>query len=236
MLKICKICKDYIDLEDEEYKIINDEYYHEACIIEEKQKLAELDNLSISELINLKPISKETQKFPKATPNFKKCYYCSDIIDIANEPFKKINVVPPRYAHEVCYEENYNEDVLFIDPIYQLLKEVGVNYDFFQCNGQRKKFIKQYGYTNEEIYNTLKYFYKVKHNSPKGANRRIGIVPHVHDEAMLYFNKIKRRKRIIAENIKKQLAIKTEVISIKKVSNKKQKNLINLDLIGDGDN
>ena len=58
------------------------------------------------------------------------------------------------------------EDNEWIPMIYDFLsRDLKVSYNWWLCDSQRKKFIRENKCTNKGIYFTLKYFYEIKGNS-----------------------------------------------------------------------
>lgn len=120
-----------------------------------------------------------------------KCIYCGCIFDRDTVDNQKIG---RRYAHIDCYKKNYKADDDFKEKIYGIVKEVlGPDYDYPAIERQRKYYTKK-GYSNEDIYKCLYYFYKVRNGKADNAKGRIGIVPYVFDEAMDYFSKKEETK------------------------------------------
>lgn len=198
----CIYCKEKFDKDAEEYEMRGKRYAHKHC--------AELRNVS------------------QKNKNIKICFYCNKGIDISKEKYFKPRV--NRYAHEKCYKENYTEDDIFISHIYELLKEVGIQYKFMECERQRSNYIKQFGYTNKGIFLALKYFYIHKKGDIKKSGGRIGIVPYVYEEAQEYYNKINKEKKEITRDIIEQIG-KSKTVNINYKTPKSYKNYIDIDNI-----
>lgn len=140
-------------------------------------------------------------------PHRVKCVYCDKTFDRDTVPNIKVG---RRYSHVDCYEKNHNPDDDFKGKIYALIKELyGPDYDYVTIERQRANYIVN-GYTNEDIYNSLYYHYKVKNGSIEESHGRIGIVPYVVREANSYFNKLKNN----TEKIQKALNQKDKVIVV----------------------
>ena len=259
MVTKCLHCKEIIDTSLDNYIFLKTRYVHIDCRkkylkklyksdekVEEvlKQELIDSEDRknqlkkkdSKNEEKEKKEITKvetETTKVEKKTPKnkIKKCLYCGKEIDITRDEYAKPRV--NRYAHLSCYQENYNPDEEYIDKIYSLLTEVGLKYDYQQCEKQRISFIKKMGYTNNGIYLTLKYYYYVKKSSISKSEGRIGIVPYIYDEAVAYYKNLEKEQKIIGNGIKKQLQEKSTIIVVNNIPNKNTKRkYINLDEIG----
>ena len=89
------------------------------------------------------------------------------------------------------------------------------------------------GYTNEEIYLTLKYMYSIKKLSPERSEGRIGLVPYLKEEAMQYFNTIKKKQEEVGLAVEKQIQRGVKVIKVLAPEKPVDKGYIDLDSIGD---
>lgn len=167
---------------------------------------------------------------PKDT---RQCIYCKKYIDINKEEY-----MMPRnrkYAHKSCYEKYYTPDEGYIDKIYKLLKEeVGISYDYQVCERQRNSYLKM-GYTNEGIYNALKYHYIVKNGSIEKSGNRIGIVPYVYNEAESYYKNLHKRQQEMSKGLQHQLETKVKEVIINNSDSKGRKKYIDLDTIESDD-
>ena len=207
---ICLYCSKKFDKDKEEYVKVGRRYVHKTCY-EEKEK-------------------ETSNKVPKK--NLRKCLYCKGDIDITKEEYCMARA--NRYAHKKCYEKNSSPDEIFIPQIYSYLKaQVHITYDYPQCEKQRVYFVTKLGYTNEGIYNALRYFYGVKKASPDKSGNRIGIVPYIYEEAKEYYKNLENKQKFIKKEIEKQKETEKETIyiPIKKVNPKKT--YIDLDMIGE---
>lgn len=217
MIYTCVHCQKKLDTEVDEYVKTTNRYAHKKC----REKFLEKQSSKV----------KKEAAPKKKTANIKKCYYCGEDVDISTEEYAKPRT--NRYAHKKCYDENYNADDEYIATIYQYLKDIGMKYDYTQCERQRKNFIQKMGYTNEGIYLTLKFFYGVEKADLSKSENRIGIVPYKYDEAQRYFNSLERKQKQIGEAVKKQLEKEHKVIVIEAPYQKKsRRKYIDLDMIG----
>lgn len=220
----CLYCREKFDADSVEWARVGKRYVHKKCL-EERQKKAR----AITELVE-KEKKEEQKKYVTKKKDERKCLYCNGIIDIAHEEWA---MVRNRYAHKICYEKNYTEDEKFVSEIYRYLKEdVGISYDYRQCENQRRRFIEKIGYTNEGILNALKYFYGVKKESPQKSGNRIGIVPYVYDDAKVYYEELEKKQRKIKEDIQKQMKEEKIVIHVYTPEKETDKGFIDLDSIG----
>lgn len=155
-----------------------------------------------------------------------KCFYCGEIFDNATEEYRKPRA--NRYAHLYCYKENMTEDDKWVDKIYTLLEEIHLDYDYVTVENQRGRFVRN-SYTNKGIYMTLKYFYEVKNGNKEKANKGIGIVPYVYEEARQHFLKKKNRKEEFGKMIEEQFKQEPRTIKVnRKINKKKKRKEINL--------
>lgn len=219
----CLFCRQKFDTDEVEWDKYGTRYAHKSCIEahenKEKQKEEKRKNKA------------ETPK-KKRPKNIRICYYCGGDVDISkgNKEYQKVG---NRYAHADCYIKNYTSDEAFKDKIYQYLKSIHFNYDYTQCDRQRQNFIKNLGYTNEEIYLTLKYMYGIKKLSPERSEGRIGLVPYLKEEAINYFRTISKRQEEIGLAVEKQMERGVKVIKVLAPEKPVDKGYIDLNSIGD---
>lgn len=135
-----------------------------------------------------------------------KCLYCGEQFDRNKEEWVKPTT--NRYAHKKCYE---NKDALIQEKedFFATAKKIlGTTYNYNKIKNQSSKFLQE-GKTYKELSQTLDYFYNIKGNDAQKACGGIGIIPHVYEEAMTYFQeKDKKANRKIEKdtsepNIKK---------------------------------
>lgn len=113
------------------------------------------------------------------------CPECKDKLHKEDGVYEK-----PHYYHTGCYAKKLIRRELF-DYICRLMNLKSPGPIIY---AQRKKYINEYGYTDEGILNTLKYIYEVKHMSVQKADERIGLVPYYYDKAQLYFAQKEKEK------------------------------------------
>lgn len=169
------------------------------------------------------------------------CRLCHEPI-IVKEETKGIEWCRPScnyYYHVKCYEDwrvsQPLKDDEWISLIYDFLAhDLKVSYNYFLCETQRKKFIKENKYTNKGIYFTLKYFYEVKGNDWNKGHNGIGIIPYAYKEATDYWIDQEKKKKGFVNAIETQLKERAsrEVVTIKRAEKKKEKIKYNLDDIG----
>lgn len=114
-----------------------------------------------------------------------KCYYCGQTFDRNKEEY--VPVKGRRYAHKKCFE-NRSLEQIDNDEFWNTITEIfrsSDNYDYKKVDHQLKGYIKQ-GLTIQGVINSLKYWFIVKGNSIESANKGIGIVPYVYEEAQKY--------------------------------------------------
>lgn len=220
----CLHCRKKLNTETDEFVLVGKRHAHKSC----REKFESKKTLPKEKKEKDKEKSTE-----KKTPlkYIKKCYYCGKDVDTLKEDYRKPKT--NRYAHTDCYNKNYTPDENYVEAIYSLLKDVGIHYDYTQCERQRLNFIKKMGYTNEGIFLTLKFFYLVEKADTAKAENRIGIVPYKYDEAQRYFSSLEQKQKQIGEAIKKQLEKEHKVIVIETPYQKKsRRKYIDLDTIG----
>lgn len=219
----CLFCRQKFDTDEVEWERYGTRYGHTSCIRkhEEKEKLKEEKRKNKA----------EAPKKPKKGKNIRKCYYCGGDVDISTEKFSKVH--SNRYAHRECHIKNYTPDEEYIPKIYEYLKSIHFNYNYTQCDKQRVNFIKTMGYSNEEIYLTLKYMYSIKKLSPERSEGRIGLVPYLKEEAIQYFHNIEKRQEEIGIAVEKQFEKGVKVIKVLAPEKPVDKGYIDLNSIGD---
>ena len=114
-----------------------------------------------------------------------KCYYCGQTFDRTKEEY--VQVKGRRYAHKRCYENRSGEEI-DKDEFWETLDEVfhgSANYDYRKVDSQLKSYLKQ-GYTIRGVINAVRYWFNVKNGSIIDANKGIGIVPFIYQEAQEY--------------------------------------------------
>lgn len=220
----CLFCKLKFDTDEVEWDRYGTRYAHKSCI----EKHNEKERLKEEKRKNKAEAPKSTTKRKK---NIRKCYYCGGDVDITTDKFSKVH--SNRYAHRECHIKNYTPDEEYIPKIYEYLKSINFNYNYTQCDKQRVNFIKTMGYSNEEIYLTLKYMYSIKKLSPERSEGRIGLVPYLKEEAIQYFHNIEKKQEEIGIAVEKQLARGVKVIQVLAPEKPVDKGYIDLDSIGD---
>lgn len=143
------------------------------------------------------------------------------------------------YYHKKCYE-NWKKaepasDEEYKDLIYDFIKrDLKKNYDYWVCETQRKKFLKQ-KMTNKGIFFSLKYFYEVKHGDWEKGHGGIGIVPFIYNDACAYWAARERQAEGTIAEIERQMIAASQ--RTKKVVRKKEikprKTVISLDAIAE---
>jgi hypothetical protein len=118
-----------------------------------------------------------------------KCRLCNIEIDKEKDDW----VMPSKnyYYHRQCYKNwkkaELKDDEDYVDLIYDFIaRDLKVTYDWWVCEAQRKKFIKE-KMTNKGILFAVKYFYEVKHGDWEKGHGGIGIVPFIYGDACEYW-------------------------------------------------
>lgn len=166
-----------------------------------------------------------------------KCRVCGGPID-RNILVENVDWIKPKnnqYYHKKCYEtwknSNPEDDESWKDFIYDFIsRDLKVPYDYFKCEAQRKKFLKQ-DMTNRGIFFALKYFYDVKHGDWNKGYNGIGIVPYVYKESTAYWANKERNNAGVLAQIEKQMEEKLNR-KTKTVVKKKKKKTVDIDFSG----
>lgn len=159
------------------------------------------------------------------------CRICKEEID-KNKETDWIMPVRNFYYHKSCYkswkESEPTEDELWKDFIYDYIsRDLKVAYDYWICETQRKKFIKD-NMTNKGIFFALKYFYDVKHNDWDKGHGGIGIVPYIYTESCTYWANKARINKDILNQIEEQMK-ESHNRATKTIRKKKRKKQIKAD-------
>ena len=172
------------------------------------------------------------------------CRVCKKYFDIDKIPREEW-VMPSKnwYYHTQCYDDwKCNQNNATDDDwsllIYDFLaRDLKVPYNYYMCEAQRQKFLKENRFTNKGIYFTLKYFYEVKHNSWDKGNGGIGIVPYAYKDATEYWTDIEWKRHGFMKAIEEQIFERSHrtVKKINKQNIKPQKAKYDLSKIGDED-
>lgn len=150
-----------------------------------------------------------------------KCLYCGNEIDRdTNNEWRQLN--NKRYVHEKCYQD-HERNKEYKNKIHEKMKDLCENeYLRQKVNSQIKMYTEKDNINEYDIYQTLVYWYDIKHNDPSQANGGIGIVPYVYKDAKKYFKEEeelkKKRNKISKEDIEKELKQReapTEIVSRK---------------------
>lgn len=134
-----------------------------------------------------------------------KCYYCGEIFDKDKEEdivIAKQNKARARYAHKECEEKAKEEAELILKQEIELKKYILnlFNMEFLptDISKQIDIFIEKNGFTYDGILKALKFFYEVQNGDIDQAQRRIGIVPFIYDQAQRYYAGIKEAQDKLA--------------------------------------
>lgn len=231
---ICMYCRKQINPNNDEFIEVEKGKVHKVCYEQRQQAMAiVLEKENTFSSASAAAISKKTVEKKSRKADLKKCFYCNKTFDISKEEYNMVN--QRRYAHKNCYDTYHTADDEKINDIYTFLREEAlITYDFVQCEKQREQFIKKFGYTNEGILNALKYWYKVKRQSPEKAGNRIGIVPYIYSEANEYYANIEKKQKQITKVVQTQMKKKAKKITIGIPEKPVNKGFIDLDAIERG--
>lgn len=144
------------------------------------------------------------------------------------------------YYHKSCYNSwraaDHEEDATYIELIYDYIShDLKVKYDYFLCEAQRKKFIRENRMTNKGILFALKYFYEVKNGSWEKSHGGIGIVQYVYNDACTYWIEQERKNKGIIDKIEQQMreASRRNVRVVRARRDRKPAKTIDLNAIGE---
>lgn len=157
----------------------------------------------------------------KIAQHFVNCIYCKERFNRDKNPF--VQVSARRYAHADCYEKEQKKEAEKNKYKNQLEEYIKQLFDLEKLtpkiNKQIKDFINpngQYGYSYNQIYKTLFYFYSIQKNSIEKSKGGIGIVPFVYEDAFNYYRAIWEANQINAQKPKiNYTEIEQQVIKIK---------------------
>lgn len=214
-----------------------------------KKKVAEELNISIStvnkylNLVEAQPVPQEKKPRAKISEEMiieinERYANCKNMSQVARE----LNIAPStvkRYLNE----ENLKMKQLLCDDrdalwyyIFRLFGQHSEEKPVSDWNITQMQKFKAQGMPYRGQLLTLKYFFEIKKNKVEKANGSIGIIPFIYGEAKHYYETQAKKEDDIAAAIKAQL--EKDRIEIKYnpndyIGQKKQKNKINLDEIGE---
>ncbi len=128
-----------------------------------------------------------------------------------------------RWYHPTCAKTKHDKMDLdaYICKVFGLKTPGPVN------NSLLKKYRDNYGYSYEGMLKALKYFYEVKRQSIDKAEEKIGIIPHIYQDAQdYYFSFEKRKDKIAGSAIEENTVIE---INLSKSQNTKKEASSNID-------
>lgn len=127
-----------------------------------------------------------------------KCLYCGKSFDINQEPFCKPR--GNRYAHIQCEENkknNTNQDIKDEEELSEYITKLfNEPYLSPRIQKQLKKYRDEYQYTNSGMLKALKWWYEVRHNDIEKANKGVGILPYIYQQAYDYYYTIYQAQQI----------------------------------------
>ena len=136
------------------------------------------------------------------------CRICKGKIDKSLDDW----VMPSKnyYYHKTCYNNwkkaELKDDEDYIDLIYDFIsRDLKATYDWWVCEAQRKKFIKESKMTNKGILFALKYFYEVKQGDWEKGHGGIGIVPFIYNDSCAYWAAKERQSAGTIAEIERQM-------------------------------
>jgi len=166
------------------------------------------------------------------------CRLCKGKIDKTADDW----IMPSKnyYYHRECYNNWKKAEIVddedYVELIYDYIaRELKVSYDWWVCEAQRKKFIKDNRMTNKGILFALKYFYEVKHGDWKKGHGGIGIIPFIYSDSCAYWAAQERKTKGIIEQIEQQMraAIERPKVTIQKKDMKPRKFEVDFSVLDD---
>lgn len=137
---------------------------------------------------------------------YETCVHCKEKIDIYNEEFVQIGY--NKFAHKRCVELEKQSKIEQQEKDYKNLTDYIKK--LFNIKNLTANIIKQirdfrieYNLTYNEMLLTLVYWYEVRKAPLERAEKRIGIIPYVCEDAKKYYEAIERVNNL-NKNIKHQ--------------------------------
>lgn len=159
------------------------------------------------------------------------CRVCGEEIDRNIDPEGKEWLMTSKnyFYHRKCYDNwkkaQLDDDEQYIDLIYDfIVRDLKESYDWWVCEAQRKKFIKENKMTNKGILFALKYFYEIKKGDWKKGHGGIGIIPFIYNESCAYWAARERQSDGLIKEIERQMreAAERPKVRVKKKDKKKK--------------
>ena len=126
-----------------------------------------------------------------------KCAICGESFDLNS--IQGVKHGARRYAHQTCYQEGELVPMEVAkpkgDPDLAALNEyIDKIFKGEQNKARTKKYIQQFhnemNYSYSGILKSLIYHFEIQNGSIEKANKSIGIVPYIYDEAKEYYYKL----------------------------------------------
>lgn len=133
-----------------------------------------------------------------------------------------------RYYHLDCC----TEEEVYRDKIFQYVKNLWGDYTYSKINNQINSFCRNHKWRTRDIYNDLVYFFEVEKGDPMAYPNTIGIVPFIHEKSQKYYSNLMRKeadKKILAEQLEKQVQKKSETITVITKKQEKEKRLFEIE-------
>lgn len=165
----CQYCKARFDRDKEEYCLVSSKRYaHAACMLREAEKNP---NFQKKEIID--PMDSVV------------CIFCKKAMSKKDEDC--VMVSNGKYAHKGCKDLDDNREKTDKEKLEDYIKKLfELDYVEPRIQLQIKKFMDEYNYTYSGMQKALYYFYEIKKNDISKANKGIGIIPFIYNEAYNY--------------------------------------------------
>lgn len=157
-----------------------------------------------------------------------KCLYCGKEFDANEEEYVKPR--GNRYAHKECAEKEELRQGIIKQIHEKMQRLLGQTYNSQKIDREIKKFVKE-GKTEAGILRTLEFWYDIQGHTTEKANGGIAIVEWVYGDAMSYYSKMNKYKKMQESTDIKDYITETQTLVFKPKPIQKPKGvrLFNLD-------
>lgn len=100
------------------------------------------------------------------------------------------------------------------EKIRQYIRDKVPDFDGQKC-GRTVRTLHDQGYTYEDIYHGLTYWFDVRRSDPSKCNRGIGILPYIINDAIGYYKDVERHSETLSKE-KIASAVRTDNISVRR--------------------
>ena len=148
------------------------------------------------------------------------------------EGFDFVQPVKKWYYHKSCYDayEEGKTDIngemseeLWLKAIWDYLrKDLKGDFNYVKVRRQWQAFLKK-KMTAKGMYFALRYFFEIRKNDVSKCENGIGIIPHIYEEACIYWEERENRDKGIVAAIEEQIkqAQSQNIVNVKIKKNKR---------------